>query len=127
MTTKKDRKKQMEKLKEERELQMQLHKIVRIQALIRGAIVRRHKIKHIKQSYRAVRLAADSLISRYIDGIFIPDILLEIVTLNRMTETFDLYSPQTQVLMEIRNSLVTSVVKSQTEGVAKQTLALFVD
>lgn len=127
VTSKKSRKKQLEKFKEERELQMKLHKIIRIQALFRGAIARKHQIRHIKQSSHAARLVVDSLIEKYIDSSFIPDILLEIVTLNKITENFDLYSPQTQVLMEVRSNLITKVIKSQTEGIAKAVLSLFVD
>ena len=106
---------------------MQLHKIIKIQALVRGAIVRRHKIRHMKQSYNAAHMVADSLIEKYIDCTFIPDILLEIVTLNRITDNFDLYSPQTQVLMEIRNGIIVRVIKDQTENIAREVLALFVD
>jgi len=125
--TRKGREKQLEQFKKERELQMQLHKIIKIQSLFRGAIIRKHKIRHIKESYKAVNLVVDSLITNYINTNFIPDILLELVTLNRITETFDLYSPQTQVLIQIRNNLITNVVKSQTRDICKQILALFVD
>jgi hypothetical protein len=40
----------------------------------------------------------DSLIDHYIEDIFIPDLVLEILTKNRVYENIDLYSDENKIL-----------------------------
>jgi hypothetical protein len=58
---KKERKKRLEKFKEERELQINLHKIIRIQAWIRGYLARTKKIPGLKTTEIAIREIRDQV------------------------------------------------------------------
>ena len=44
----------------------------------------------------------DKLVSSYIEDTFLPDIVLEIITKNRVYENLDLYSVENRVLFAIR-------------------------
>ena len=127
MVGKAERKKQMAKFREERELQMHLHKIIRIQALIRGAIVRLHRIPHVKYTRGAVRQVAEQFVENYINESYIPDILLEIVTMNKITEDLGLYSPATQVMLDVRQKLIAETVRHEVEQLARDYINRFID
>ncbi len=127
MPAKAERMKQLEKFKEERELQVNLHRIIKIQALIRGAIVRFHRIPHLKYSRMAAKQVVDKLIDNYIGETYIPDILLEIVTMNKVSEDFGLYSPATQLLLEVRQSIIAEAVRDEVESVAREYINRFID
>ena len=125
--TKIERKKQLAKFKEERELQAQLHNIIKMQSLFRGAIVRKHKIPHIKNTANATKAVANSMIERYIEDVFIPDLLLELLTFSRVTGNFSLYSPQTQALMEIRQKMISHVVRNEVEAISRHIITTYID
>ena len=44
------------------------------------------------------------MVDHYIEDIFLPDILLEILSKNKVYENFDLYSDENKILFEIRGS-----------------------
>jgi hypothetical protein len=50
------------------------------------------------------------MVDHYIEDIFLPDILLEILSKNRVYENFELYSPESRILYEIRGSYLDHVV-----------------
>jgi len=119
--------KQLAKFKEDRELQIHLHKIIKIQSLIRGALVRLRKIPNKRYTKNAAQTVAENFIQKYIDHTFIPDLLLEIVTQNKITEDFGLYSLHTQALMQVRHKMMAQVVKVEIESVGKELIARFID
>lgn len=51
------------------------------------------------------------MVDHYIEDIFIPDILLEILSKNRVYENFELYSPESRILYEIWGSYLDTVVR----------------
>ena len=69
---------------------------------MRGAYVRK-KVwpQKVFWHWGAVRFT-DSLIDHYIEDVFIPDLVLEILTKNRIYENIDLYSDENKILYEIR-------------------------
>ena len=50
------------------------------------------------------------MVDHYIEDVFIPDILLEILSKNRVYENFDLYSDENRILYELRASLLDGVI-----------------
>jgi len=50
------------------------------------------------------------MVDHYIEDIFLPDILLEILSKNRVYENFELYSPENRILFEIWASYLDHVV-----------------
>ena len=66
---------------------------------------------------------ADSLIDHYIEDIFIPDLVLELLTKNRIYENVDLYSDENKILYQIRGEIMEKVVRDM----AKQTLKVTTD
>ncbi len=52
------------------------------------------------------------MVDHYIEDIFLPDILLEILSKNRVYENFELYSQENWILYEIWGSFLDSVVRS---------------
>lgn len=53
----------------------------------------------------------DSIIDHYIEDVFIPDLVLEILTKNRVYENIDLYSDENKVLFQIRMDIIEKVVR----------------
>jgi hypothetical protein len=71
---------------------LQLRKIIKIQALIRGALVRRIKWPEIVKWHMGAIKCTEKIIDNFIEDQFIPDLVLEILTKNRVYENIDLYS-----------------------------------
>lgn len=59
------------------------------------------------------------MVDHYIEDIFIPDILLEILSKNWVYENFELYSPESWVLYEIRGSYLDTVVRQFLKEIVK--------
>ncbi len=53
----------------------------------------------------------DRIVDRYIEDTFLPDLVLEIITKNRVHENLDLYSVQNRLLYDIRQSIFERVVR----------------
>ena len=106
---------------------MHLLKVIKIQSLIRGAIARRHKIPHVKYTKQVAREVVEQLVENYVNETYIPDILLEILTMNKVTDDFGLYSPASQVLMQIRHNIITDVVRTEVESLAREFINRFID
>ena len=63
----------------------------------------------------------DSLIDHYIEDVFIPDMVLEILTKNRVYENIDLYSNENKILYEVRQNIIEKVVRQMTKEVVRNT------
>lgn len=61
----------------------------------------------------------DSLIDHYIEDIFIPDLVLEILTKNRVYENVDLYSDENKILYQIRQDMLEKVVRQMAKETVK--------
>ncbi len=81
---------------------LQLKKIIKIQSLIRGALVRRKRWPEILKWHMGAIKCTDKLIDSYIEDTFLPDLILEIITKNRVYENIDLYSTENRVLYSLR-------------------------
>ena len=57
--------------------------------------------------------AVDRMVDAYIEDQFIPDLVLEILTKNRVHENLDLYSTENKILFSIRQSIFDRVLKEQ--------------
>lgn len=55
----------------------------------------------------------DKLIDAYIEDTFLPDLILEIITKNRVYENIDLYSVENRVLYALRASIIEDVVRKE--------------
>ncbi len=53
----------------------------------------------------------DKMIETYIEDSFIPDLVLEILTKNRVYENVDLYSDENKILFQIRASIMERVLR----------------
>lgn len=63
----------------------------------------------------------DSLLDHYIEDIFIPDLVLEILTKNRVYENVDLYSDENKILYQIRGDILEKVVRDMAKDTLKVT------
>ncbi|CDW83626.1 iq calmodulin-binding motif family protein [Stylonychia lemnae] len=98
---------------------LQLRKIVKIQALLRGAFVRKRRWPKLVLWHQGSVRYTDSLIDHYIEDIFIPDLVLEILTKNRVYENVDLYSDENKILYQIRADMIEKVVRQMTKETVK--------
>jgi len=53
----------------------------------------------------------DKIIETYIEDSFIPDLVLEILTKNRVYENVELYSDENKILFQIRASIMERVLR----------------
>lgn len=60
------------------------------------------------------------MIDHYIEDVFIPDLVLEILTKNRVYENIDLYSDESKVLFQIRMDIIEKVVRQMAKEAVKQ-------
>ena len=60
----------------------------------------------------AIKLT-DKLIDSYIEDTFLPDLVLEIITKNRVYENLDLYSVENRVLYALRASRIEDVIRKE--------------
>lgn len=98
---------------------LQYKSIVKIQALIRGGYVRKRVFPQIVQFHAASVRTVDSMIDHYIEDVYIPDLLLELLSKNRVYENFDLYSDENRILYEVRASIIENVVRDMVKDTVK--------
>lgn len=60
----------------------------------------------------AIKLT-DKLIENYVEDTFLPDLILEIITKNRVYENLDLYSFENRVLYAIRATMIENVIRNE--------------
>jgi hypothetical protein len=73
-----------------------------MQALIRGGLVRRKRWPQLVKWHMGAVKCVDRMISNYIEDRFLPDLVLEILTRNRVYENVELYSREHRVVYAIR-------------------------
>ena len=95
--------------------------IVLIQALFRGAYVRKVIFPQKKQFHIASVRTVDSMIDHYIEDVYLPDLLLELLSKNKVYENFDLYSDENKILYEVRASYMDNVVRDMVKEIVKDT------
>lgn len=61
----------------------------------------------------------DKLVDNYIEDTFIPDLVLEILTKNRVHENLDLYSTENKLLFAIRQTIFDAVIKNEVKNVMR--------
>ena len=98
---------------------LQYKKIVLIQALFRGAYVRKRVFPQIVQFHAASVRTVDSMIDHYIEDVFIPDLLLELLAKNKVYENFDLYSEENKILYEVRASYMDKIIREMVKDIVK--------
>jgi hypothetical protein len=87
---------------------------------MRGAHVRKKRWPQIVFWHQGAVRITDSIIDHYIEDTFIPDLLLEILTKNRIYENIDLYSDENKVLFQIRMDIIEKVVRDMVKQSVKQ-------
>ena len=60
----------------------------------------------------AIKLT-DKLIENYVEDTFLPDLILEIITKNRVYENLDLYSIENRILYAIRATMIENVIRNE--------------
>ena len=55
----------------------------------------------------------DKLIDNYVEDTFLPDLILEIITKNRVYENLDLYSIENRILYAIRATMIENVIRNE--------------
>jgi hypothetical protein len=60
----------------------------------------------------AIKLT-DKLIDNYVEDTFLPDLILEIITKNRVYENLDLYSIENRILYSIRATMIENVIRNE--------------
>ena len=63
--------------------------------------------------------ATDKLIDSSIEDTFLPDLILEIITKNRVYENLDLYSVENRLLYALRASILEDVVRKEVRAVMR--------
>jgi hypothetical protein len=79
-----------------------LKKIVKIQALIRGGLVRRKRWPEIVKWHMASIKLAEKMVETYLEDVILPDLIMEIITKNRVHENLELYSRENRILFGLR-------------------------
>jgi hypothetical protein len=79
-----------------------LKKIVKIQALIRGGLVRRKRWPEIVKWHMAAIKQVDKMVETYLEDVILPDLIMEIITKNRVHENLELYSRENRILFGLR-------------------------
>ena len=88
--------------------------------MFRGALVRRKRWPEIVKWHMGAIKATDKMIDSYIEDTFLPDLILEIITKNRVYENIDLYSVENRVLYALRASIVENVVRNEVRASMRQ-------
>ena len=60
----------------------------------------------------AIKLT-EKLIDNYVEDTFLPDLILEIITKNRVYENLDLYSVENRILYAIRATIIENVIRNE--------------
>ena len=60
----------------------------------------------------AIKLT-DKLIDNYVEDTFLPDLILEIITKNRVYENLDLYSVENRILYALRATMIENVIRNE--------------
>lgn len=71
------------------------------------------------QFHAASVRVVDTMIDHYIEDVYIPDLLLELLAKNKVYENFDLYSEENRILYEIRASYMNNVVRDMVKEIVK--------
>lgn len=73
----------------------------------------------IVQFHAASVRTVDAMVDHYIEDVFLPDMLLELLAKNKVYENFDLYSEENKILYEVRFSLMDKVVRDMVKETVK--------
>ena len=84
-----------------------------MQALLRGALVRRKRWPEIVKWHMGAIKLTDKLIDNYVEDTFLPDLILEIITKNRVYENLDLYSVENRILYALRATMIENVIRNE--------------
>ena len=60
----------------------------------------------------AIKLT-EKLIDNYVEDTFLPDLILEIITKNRVYENLDLYSVENRILYALRATMIENVIRNE--------------
>jgi hypothetical protein len=69
-----------------------IKRIARVQALVRGWLARRVKVPARVSTHVAGIYVTEDLVSDFLEAQMIPDLLVELIKHNRITDNFGLYS-----------------------------------
>ena len=69
----------------------------------------------------------DKLIDNFIEDKFIPDLVLEILTKNRVHENLDLYSTENKLLFALRQTIFDAVIKNEVRHVMRAAQSQIID
>lgn len=61
----------------------------------------------------------DKIVDNFIEDTFIPDLVLEILTKNRVHENLDLYSTENKLLFALRETLFETVMRNEVKNVMR--------
>lgn len=61
----------------------------------------------------------DKIVDNFIEDTFIPDLVLEILTKNRVHENLDLYSTENKLLYALRETLFETVLRNEVKNVMR--------
>ena len=61
----------------------------------------------------------DKLVDNYIEDRFIPDLVLEILTMNLVHEILDLYCSENKLLFALRQTIFDAVIKNEVKNVMR--------
>jgi hypothetical protein len=83
-------------------------------------LVRRKRWPEIVKWHMGAIRCTDKLVDNFIEDQFIPDLVLEILTKNRVHENLDLYSTENKLLFALRQTIFDTVLKNEVKNVMRQ-------
>ena len=95
--------------------------------MFRGALVRRKRWPEIVKWHMGAITCTDKIIANYIEDKFIPDLVLEILTKNRVHENLDLYSTENKLLFALRQTIFDQVLKNEVKNVMRLAQSKIID
>lgn len=97
---------------------IRLRRLVRLQALMRGFIVRKFKIPQMRLKNALIEDYAARKIEEFLQDSMIPDLVLEVITYNKYNQDYSLYSPEMRASVEyVDNIIRRTVMKLASEAV----------
>jgi len=99
---------------------LRLKRLVKMQAVMRGYYARRFKIPKKKLLNQAFVLLRDKLLEEILEDKLVPDIVLDVITLNKHTQDYSLYSSETRNIFEIGDEIIHRLVKEIARDVVKE-------
>jgi len=100
---------------------LRLRRLVKMQAVMRGWYTRKFLIPRRRKMERLYRELTEKKINEFLEDRIIPDIVLEIVTMNKYNKDYTLYSHELRNYLEITDEVMNKFVRTACREIVRET------